>query len=75
MTFLPVPPFGAVNPARIVALLRADVAAARQMTATASVIDLTGNQRRQTVAVLDSGQLVLLPMTVAEVQDACSHHL
>jgi regulator of extracellular matrix RemA (YlzA/DUF370 family) len=76
----PIDNFGALDMRRVVALLRADLAAARQligMTPAVRVIDMTGNRRRQTVAVLDSEQLVLLPLTIAEVRelDARSNHV
>lgn len=63
---------GLVATGRIVAIGQVDAAPIRrlvQKTPEARVVILTGGQKRQTVLVLDSGHVVITPLTVAALMD------
>jgi len=65
--------WGMVSIARIVAVGMTSSAPIRRLlnaTPPAKVLILTGGQRRKTVLVLDSGHVVITPLTLQEIANA-----
>lgn len=62
---------GLIMIARIVAVGRADAAAIRRLVGTTPmerIVDLTGKEKRLTVISLDSGHVVLTPLSIDAIE-------
>jgi regulator of extracellular matrix RemA (YlzA/DUF370 family) len=69
MDWIPIENEGLVAARRIVAVGQAEAAPIRRLiqeTAASHVVILTGGQKRQTVLVMDSGHVVITPLTMEE---------
>ncbi len=71
MNWMPIEADGLVDANRVVAVAHIESAPIRRMIRDlplSQVVVLTGGQKRQTVLVLDSGHVVITPLTMEEVE-------